>query len=536
MTESNPPPDLLDLLSGLEHILEYPTRDSPRDAPRHAAITGVTMDSRQVQPGYLFVAVSGGASDGHRYLADAVRRGAAALVGERPLSELSIADLPVPYIRVADSRKALASLAAAFYGRPAHHMVMIGVTGTDGKTTTANLIFQILQAAGLRAGMISTVNALIGGQVLDTGFHVTTPEAPSVQAYLAQMAAASLTHAVLETTSHGLAQQRVAACEFDIGVVTNITHEHLDYHGNFEAYRAAKGVLFAGLAATPTKPIAAPRAAVLNRDDGSFEYLSALAQVPVLSYGLASPADVVAQDIVSRSDGLRFTAVGRDLDGSSFRLPLATSLIGGFNVYNCLAALALGLVLKLEPEAIRLGISALHAVPGRMESIDLGQDFTAMVDFAHTPNALRRSLEAARKLTTGRVIAVFGSAGLRDKQKRRMMAQVSAELADLSVLTAEDPRTESLAAILAEMAAGAQASGGLEGKTFWRVPDRRAALRFAVGLARPGDLVITCGKGHEQSMCFGEVEYLWDDRVALRAALAEHLGVPGPEMPYLPDM
>jgi UDP-N-acetylmuramoyl-L-alanyl-D-glutamate--2,6-diaminopimelate ligase len=532
MTKSKPPPNLEDLFSGLEQILAVP----PRDVVSKAAITGVTMDSRQVQPGYLFVAVSGGASDGHRYLADAVRRGAAALVGERLPLELPFTDLSVPYVRVADSRNALASLAAAFYGRPAHRMMMIGVTGTDGKTTTANLIFQILQAAGLRAGMISTVNAVIGDQVLDTGFHVTTPEAPSVQAYLAQMAASGLTHAVLETTSHGLAQQRVAACEFDIGVVTNITHEHLDYHGTFKAYRSAKGILFAGLYATPPKPIDSPRGAVLNRDDGSFEYLSGITRVPVLSYGLDATADIVAKDIESRSGGLRFTAVGSDLDGDRIRLPLETSLIGGFNVSNCLAALAVGSLLKLEPEAIRAGIAALHAVPGRMETIDLGQDFTAMVDFAHTPNALRRSLEAARRLTTGRVIAVFGSAGLRDKQKRRMMAQVSAELADLSVLTAEDPRTESLAAILAEMADGAQASGGLEGKTFWRVPDRRAALRFAVRLARLGDLVITCGKGHEQSMCFGEVEYLWDDRVALRAALAEHLGIPGPEMPYLPDM
>jgi UDP-N-acetylmuramoyl-L-alanyl-D-glutamate--2,6-diaminopimelate ligase len=190
----------------------------------------------------------------------------------------------------------------------------------------------------------------------------------------------------------------------------------------------------------------------------------------------------------------------------------------------------------LEPRAVQTGLAAYPGVPGRMERIDLGQDFTAMVDFAHTPNALRRALEAARQLSSGRVIAVFGSAGLRDRLKRRMMAETSAELADLTVLTAEDPRSESLQAILVEMAAGMESRGGVEGQTFWRIPDRREALRFAVRQARPGDLVIACGKGHEQSMCFGETEYPWDDRLALRAALAEFLGVTGPEMPYLPTL
>ncbi len=228
--------------------------------------------------------------------------------------------------------------------------------------------------------------------------------------------------------------------------------------------------------------------------------------------------------------GQRFQAVG-----PGFHLPIETSLVGAYNRANCLAALAATVTgLQVAPEAAQTGIASLPPIPGRQERIDLGQDFTAMVDFAHTPNALRRLLEAARELTTGRVIAVFGSAGLRDWEKRRLMAEVAARLADLTVLTAEDPRTEPLDGILAEMAAGAEAAGGLEGRTFWRIPDRGEALHFAIGQARPGDVLLACGKGHEQSMCFGEIEYSWDDRTALQAALSDFLGVPGPAMPYLP--
>jgi len=342
---------------------------------------------------------------------------------------------------------------------------------------------------------------------------------------------------VLEATSHGLAQRRVAFCEFDMAVVTNITHEHLDYHGSFEAYRAAKGLLFEGLSQTKPKMIPAPRGAVLNRDDSSFDYLSWVTQIPGLNYGLSPDADVRAVEVEMSRRGTRCMVKGRDLAGENFQIQLENNLVGEFNLYNCLAAVALTRgIMRIDPEAVRLGVSRMEPIPGRMEAIDLGQDFTVLVDFAHTPNALHKSLEAARRITRGRLIAVFGSAGLRDRAKRRLMAEASLRLADRTVLTAEDPRTESLAGILQEMAEGAKAAGGLEGSNFWRVPDRREALRFALRMAQPGDLVIACGKGHEQSMCFGEIEYLWDDRQAVKAALAELLGVPGPEMPVLPDV
>ncbi|MGE5222922.1 MAG: UDP-N-acetylmuramoyl-L-alanyl-D-glutamate--2,6-diaminopimelate ligase, partial [Omnitrophica WOR_2 bacterium] len=436
--------------------------------PEDVMISGVTSDSRQVQPGSLFVAISGGNTDGHRYISDAVQRGAAAIAGER-----EIENLPVPYIRISNSRQGLAYLAAGFYDYPAHRMLMIGVTGTDGKTTTTNMIYEILREAGLKAGMISTINAVIGSELLDTGFHVTTPDAPDVQRYLAQMEAAGLTHVVLETTSHGWAQYRVDACEFDIGAVTNITHEHLDFHHTYEAYRAAKGRLFTGLAETPEKEGNPPRVAVLNRDDISYEYLAGVTNVRQIAYGLQPGADVKAENIRHEPGGLRF-----DADGPGFYFPVEMSLYGDFNVSNSLAAISVTAAgMGLDPEPIQAALAKLKGVPGRMERIELGQDFLAIVDFAHTPNALVNSLKAARLLAKNRVIAIFGAAGLRDRLKRRMMAEVSAEYADLTVLTAEDPRTESLDDILSEMAAGMLTKGGVEGQNFWRIPDRGEALR-----------------------------------------------------------
>jgi len=435
-------------------------------------ITGISIDSRAVKPGHLFVALKGGSVDGHDYIPKAMDNGAVAVIGDREISGLS-----VPYIRMENPRRALTWIAAAFHNWPGRKLTVIGVTGTDGKTTTTNLIYQILLAAQIKAGMISTVNAVIGDEVLDTGFHVTTPDAHDVQRYLASMVEAGLTHVVLETTSHGWAQYRVDACEFDIGVVTNITHEHLDEHGSYENYRAAKARLFSSLEITSEKPQGNPRLGVINRDDlKSFDFLNSFIKVRKLNYGLNEDADVRAVDVNYSPSGIHFTAQSRD-----FSVPVSSNLVGTYNVSNCLAALTAAVYgLKIKPEIAATGIASLEAIPGRMERVDMGQNFTAIVDFAHTPNALKVSLEAAREMLSskgegegGRVIAVFGSAGLRDKAKRRMMAETSAELADLTILTAEDPRTESLDGILEEMAAGARSKGGREGKTFWRIPRPR---------------------------------------------------------------
>jgi UDP-N-acetylmuramoyl-L-alanyl-D-glutamate--2,6-diaminopimelate ligase len=320
--------------------------------------------------------------------------------------------------------------------------------------------------------------------------------------------------------------------------VTNITHEHIDYHGSVDAYRHAKASLFDGLSESYPKRETPSRLGVLNRDDSSFPLLTDTTKVNQVSYGVEYAADVLAKDIESTSTGLRFRILSSDSDvlvDSPLIGRYNVHLIGRYNVHNILAAFTAAVLgLRISPEIVVKGIENLEAVPGRMEVIDLGQPFLAIVDFAHTPNALRQALLTSRELTEGQVICVFGSAGLRDREKRRLMAEVSAELADRTILTAEDPRTESLDGILEEMAEGARNKGLIEGESFWRVPDRGEALRFSLRLAQPGDLVIACGKGHEQSMCFGTIEYPWDDRTALRAALSEFLDTTGPEMPQLP--
>jgi UDP-N-acetylmuramoyl-L-alanyl-D-glutamate--2,6-diaminopimelate ligase len=507
---------LSELLTELPGLLTWPVPE--------ARVTGVSGDSRDIQPGNLFVARAGDTFDGHVFISDAVMSGATVIVGERPAGEIQA---PVPYLRVRDGRQALAWLSAAWYGFPGRKLTMIGVTGTDGKTTTINLLYRILRAAGIKAGMISTVNAVIGDEIYDTGLHVTTPDAPEVQCYLAQMVAAGTTHAILEATSHGLAQHRVAACDFDVAVITNVTHEHLDYHGDWEAYFSAKAQLFEGIVSAVRKP-GVGKLAVLNADDVSFERLVEVGPERVLSYGLKPGADVVASDLAYEPDITRFKLRARLSEAASFfgknpvEIPIATPLIGVYNVSNVLAAATVALGLGIRSKAIQEGVAALQGVPGRMERItDQAHAFLAIVDFAHTPNALRRALQTARTMTAdgGRVITIWGSAGLRDRQKRHLMGTISAQLADITIITAEDPRTEPLETIMAESAAACEAEGRQEGVDFWKVADRGQAMRFAVGLARPGDVVIACGKGHEQSMCFGTTEYPWDDREAMRRAL-----------------
>lgn len=495
----------------LQALPDYQIMAGPNFKPAEIEITALTADSRQVRPGTLFVAYRGVSVDGHRYIASAIAQGAAAVLGEAAPAA----------ILVPDGRAALAYLAAAWYGFPARRLRMVGLTGTDGKTTTTHYLYHMLRAAGQKVGMINTVSAIIGDEVLETGLHTTTPDAPDVQRFLAQMVAAQTETCLLETTSHGLAHHRVTACDFDLAVVTNITHEHLDLHGSLDNYRAAKASLFESLATAAAKGW--PKLAVLNCDDWSFAYLKAKLEplaIPWRGYSLSAhpEASVTAEQISFQPDQTRFRLRA---DRQAFEVE--TRLVGDYNVSNCLAAATAALAgFNLAPEAVQAGIAALPGIPGRMERLDEGQPFMAIVDFAHTPNALRRSLQVARTLAPGRVIAVFGCAGRRDVEKRVMMGHIAAELADMTIITAEDPRTENLDAIIAQTAETMQADGAIEGQTFERVPDRGRAIYRATQLAQPGDVVITLGKGHEQSMCFGEVEYPWDDRQALTSALRGH--------------
>ena len=483
-------------------------------------VAGITDDNRRVQPGFVFVAYPGVAVDGHKFIPDAVRRGAVAIVCERGQAELS-----VPQVVVHDGREAFAHLCAAWHDFPARDLVMVGITGTDGKTTTTNLAYSMLKAAGLRVGMISTVNAVIGERVLDTGLHTTTPRADEIQDYLAQMRAAGMTHCVLEVTSHGLAHHRVDGVDFDVAVVTNITHEHLDLHGSYEAYRAAKGRLFEMVGAPRAvvfhKPLVTPTAVLNANDPFSYDYLRAIPVKRQIIYSKGDVAGIPASGAVT-ARAQRYAPDGIYLTLATPRgeIELRSPLIGDFNISNLMAAVSISIALDIPTVAIQAGAFAFQGVPGRLERIDAGQAFTAIVDFAHTPNALEQALRAVRAITPGRLIVVFGCAGERDVQKRPMMGRVAAEHADVVVITAEDPRRENLDDILDHMVEGVAASKA-PGVELHRVPDRGEAIRTACRLAHPGDTVMACGKGHEQSMCFGTVETPWDDRVAMRAAIAD---------------
>lgn len=527
------PKTLLDLLVGLPKTIT-PHSSDDLNIPITAPVVETDAD---VQPGGVFVARAGRSVDGHDFIAAAVERGAAAVVGERALS-----GLPVPYVQVRDAGEATGYLASAYYDYPSRRLRVIGVTGTDGKTTTSTLIHAILRQATMgRAGLISTIRADVGGATQDTGLHVTTPTAPHVHSLLAQMVANGVQYAVIEMTSHGLAQGRLNGVDVDAAVLTNITHEHLDFHGTFEAYRAAKGRLFQmlGQSHPKTRPqkyiypdgsvsnrdFTPPKLSVINADDANADYFTMFPADQHILYGISEEAHYRAVDIEYSAKGTTFRVeypddkvIGTTISGQRFFTPL----LGGFNLYNALAAVETCIHLPLATGAVAEGLEQVESIAGRLERIDAGQPYMALVDFAHTPNALQNVLTTCKAMLRGdgRLIAVFGSAGLRDREKRVLMAQIGVQTADYSILTAEDPRTESLDDILAAMAAAATAAGGVEGETFVRIADRGAALLHACQMARAGDIVIACGKGHEQSMAFGTVEYAWDERAALRAAIS----------------
>jgi UDP-N-acetylmuramoyl-L-alanyl-D-glutamate--2,6-diaminopimelate ligase len=480
-------------------------------------VRGVTHDSRGVREHGLFVAIAGAHVDGHEFADAAVRAGASALLVERPL------DVGVAQVVVAATRPALATAAAWWYGDPSRELGVLGITGTDGKTTTSFLAVAALEAAGFSPGLVSTVATRIGKDHEDNAEHATTPEAPALQATMRAMAAARNRVAVVETTSHGLALERVGGIAYDAAILTNVTHEHLEFHGTWERYRAAKLSLFERLAG-PAKTAAGrswPKVAIVNLDDpsaGLFVGAAQEARARVSTYGTDPAADVRATGVEEDPAGLRFDFVAPSGAG---RLQLR--LAGRFNVHNALAVLALGEAWDLDPAAVRGGIEGLTRVPGRMERIDAGQPFEVVVDYAHSPASLAAVLDLLAPRAAARgggLIAVFGSAGERDLEKRPQMGRIAGERCRLVVVTDEDPRGEDRERILDAIAQGAEDVGRRRGHDLLLIPDRRAAIEAAFEAARSNDVVLLAGKGHERSIIGADGPVPWDEAAVARDVLA----------------
>ncbi len=482
--------------------------DQSPDVP----ITGIRYDSREVKPGQVFVAIAGTHTDGHRHLAQALANGAVAAVVERGRPEADMFRERLVVIEVADTRTALAALAAAFYDFPARALRVIGVTGTDGKTTTCYLTTSVLDTAGHRTGLITTVDFKVGERWESNNSRQTTPESLEIQEMLARMVRESCDYAIIESTSHGLALARLDHCEYDVAVLTNITSDHLDFHRTRDDYVAAKARLFEMLDEGAPKGIV--KAAVLNLDDPSSSLMRAKTSATVVTYALDQDADVRATDVRLREDGTSFV-----LQTPAGEAPVELALPARFNVANALAAAAVGHSQGIDPAQIARGLSALRGVPGRMERIDEGQRFTVIVDYAHTEESLRKVLGVLRPLTSGRLVALFGAAGDRDPGRRTGLGTAAADLADFSILANEDPREEDESKILDEIAGGMESHGRQRGRDFLAIPDRRLAIRRAFLLARPGDVVLLAGKGHEQSIIVGRDKVPWDERTVAREEL-----------------
>ncbi len=478
-----------------------------------AQFNAVEYDSRRVKPGALFVAVPGDRHDGHDYLAQAVEAGAAAVLVQADRRS-KWAELGVPGLAVPDSRKALAEAAAAFLGRPAQKLTVVGVTGTDGKTSLCHLITHLLQSAGESAGLMSTAENRAGGRLLADSGRFTTPEPPEVQSLLAQMVEAGCRYAVLEATSHGLAQHRLDGCEFDLAVMTNVGSDHMDFHRSREGYLAAKGRLFQMLDEASEKRVA--RTAILNADDPAHSYFRSLTRTRVVTYGLDAAADVSAVDLRPEGWGARFR-----LRTPAGETDVRLGRPGAFNVANALAATAAGLALGLDLASIAGGLESWPGAPGRMERVDEGQPFDVVVDFAHAPDSLERVLRELRAGRRGRVIAVFGCIGERDRERRYAMGRVAAELADYTYVTDDNPYSEDRDAILAEIARGLHDAGRREEHDFAVVPDRREAIAQALAMAVDEDVVLLTGKGPEREVVMAGGSYDCHDGEVARRVLRE---------------
>ncbi len=479
-------------------------------------INGIAYDSREVKPGDLFVAIKGFTYDGHDFITEAVERGAVAVVAQR--------EVPVPagvtLVIIPDTRQGLARLSTRFYRHPSDKMRLVAVTGTNGKTTTTHLIRAILLEAGYGVGLIGTINHIIGEKRIPVTR--TTPESLDLQRLLAQMVEEGIQYAVMEVSSHALELGRVTGCEFDVAVLTNITQDHLDFHHHFQDYVDAKTKLFSGLGPGVKETAGwpkSPKLAVLNADDPNFEYIRQKTTAPVLTYGLEAEADVTAGGLVMGPEGVSFVA--RTPVGA---VPLNLSLAGRFNVYNALAAVAVATREGVKLATVKKALEQVRGVQGRMEPVDEGQDFTVLVDYAHTPDSLENVLRTVREFTRGRLITVFGCGGDRDRGKRPLMGEIAVRYSDHVVITSDNPRGEDPEGIITEIVPGAER---VRGGSFEVEVDRAAAIRRAVQVAQRDDVVLIAGKGHETYQIFRTRTVHFDDREVAREAIREKLAQGG---------
>jgi UDP-N-acetylmuramoyl-L-alanyl-D-glutamate--2,6-diaminopimelate ligase len=472
-----------------------------------ATVTGVAYDSRKVIAGNLFVAVPGFKQDGRRYVRDALGRGAAAVVleGDDVLAGSAAGRIMVPSVR-----EALARLADAYFGHPSGCLTVVGITGTNGKTTTSLLVEALLRAGGRTTGVIGTIQYRIGAETRPAA--QTTPEAVDLQSLLSEMVERGVTAVAVEVSSHALSLHRVDGVDFDVAVFTNLTQDHLDFHGTLGSYRAAKARLFA-LLASGGKP---RRTSVVNVDDPAGSSMVAGLTLPTVTFGLGGDADVRPRRFASRIEGITM-----DAKTPRGTVQIESPLVGEHNVMNLLAAVGVGLALEMEPAAIGHALGQLKAVPGRFERVEAGQPFLVAVDYAHTPDALERVLSTARKLVShgARLAVVFGCGGDRDRGKRPLMGGIAARLADRVWVTSDNPRSENPESIIEEIVAGIPAEGR---ERHAATPDRKAAIREALGWARAGDVVVIAGKGHETYQIIGAEMLDFDDREVARSVLLGH--------------